>query len=247
MTAILGIDIGGTGIKVARVDVERGVLISERRRLPTPQPASPEAVVAAAARLAGSWDGPVGVGFPGVVRRGRIATAANLDDSWIGTDAADLISQKFGGARVGVVNDADAAGLAEVRFGAGAAVPGVVMMVTLGTGIGTALFNDGVLFPNAELGHLALRGTEAEKIASGKVKTDENLSWEHWTEHLLEVLREFERLLWPDLFIIGGGISKKFRRYCEGLQVRTRVLPAALGNDAGIVGAALSAAAPAST
>ncbi len=242
MTTRLGVDIGGTGIKAAPVDIDRGVLIGDRLYRETPRPATPQAVASVVAEMAGDLDiaGPVGFGYPGVVRRGVTATAANLDPSWVGTDAAGLFSHGLGGRPVTVINDADAAGLAEVRFGAGIRRPGVVVMVTLGTGIGTAVFNDSVLVPNTEYGHLILNGTEAERLASTRAKEQADLTWKQWTLQLLAFLKELERLIWPDLFIIGGGISAEFRSFCESLRTSAPVVAATLGNDAGIVGAAIA-------
>lgn len=242
MTTRLGVDVGGTGIKAARVDLERGELVDDRQYVATPDPATPSAVAVSVADIAEGFDtnGSVGVGFPGVVRHGVTATAANLDPAWIGTDAADLFSQHLRDRPVTVINDADAAGLAEMRFGAGADRAGVVVMVTLGTGIGSAVFVDGTLVPNTEYGHLVIGGTEAEKLASTRAKEEDSQSWRQWTDHLLEFLKELERLIWPDLFIIGGGISAEFRDFCERLRPETPVVPATLGNDAGIVGAAMA-------
>jgi polyphosphate glucokinase len=242
LTTRLGIDIGGTGIKAAPVDIDRGVLIGDRLHRMTPRPATPQAVASVAAELAGALaiNGPVGFGYPGVVKRGVTLTAANLDPAWIGIDAAALLSQDLEGRPVAVINDADAAGLAEIGFGAGVGRPGVVVMVTLGTGIGTAVFNDSVLVPNTEYGHLMMNGTEAEWLASTRAKEQADLAWEHWTRHLLAYLKELERLMWPDLFIIGGGISAEFRSFCESLRTSVPLVAAALGNDAGIVGAAMA-------
>lgn len=242
MSQVLGVDIGGTGIKAAPVDLERGVLVAERQRMSTPRPATPEAVASAVAELAETFDidGPVGCGFPGVVRHGVTATAANLDPAWIGTEAASLFSRSVGDRTVTVINDADAAGLAEVRFGAGVGHSGVVVMVTLGTGIGTAMFVDGILVPNTEFGHLIMDGTEAERLASTRAKEQDGLTWTQWAGHVLSFVKELERLIWPDLFIIGGGISAEFQTFCESLRTATPVAAATLGNDAGIVGAALA-------
>ena len=242
MTIGLGVDIGGTGIKAARVDLNRGVLIDDRHSVATPRPATPDAVAAAAADLARGLDSdaPVGFGFPGVVRHGFTATAANLHPDWVGIDAAGLFSRHLGGQSVTVINDADAAGLAEMRHGAGADQTGVVVMVTLGTGIGTAVFSEGMLVPNSEYGHLVLGGIEAEPLASTRAKERDNQSWIHWSGHLLGFLTELERLIWPDLIIIGGGISAEFHRFCKGLDTSAPVMAANLGNDAGIVGAAIA-------
>lgn len=242
MTTRLGVDVGGTGIKAALVDLERGELVDDRQYVATPNPATPNAVALSVADIAETFDtnGPVGIGFPGVVRHGVTATAANLDPAWISTDAADVFSRHLGDRPVTVINDADAAGLAEMRFGAGTDQSGVVVMVTLGTGIGSAVFVDGKLVPNTEYGHLVIRGTEAEQFASAQAKEQGSQSWRQWTDHLLDFLKELERLIWPDLFIIGGGISAEFREFCERLRPETPVVPATLGNDAGIVGAAIA-------
>ncbi len=242
MTAI-GIDIGGTSIKVAPVDLEAGRLLRTTHRSATPRPATPDALVDVVADLVGELPAQpttVGVGFPGVVRDGIVSTAANLDPSWVGQDVASLLADRLDCPKVAVMNDADAAGLAEMRFGSGRDTPGVVVTVTLGTGIGTAVFSHGVLVPNSEYGHLMIDGTEAEDLASGLARN--SLSWKHWGRHLEIVLRQLERLIWPDLFIIGGGISAEFQRFCAGLDTTTPVVAAAMGNEAGIVGAAIAGA-----
>lgn len=238
---LLGIDIGGTGIKGAPVDTETGQLTAERLRIPTPQPALPNAVADVVEQIAAHFNyrGPAGITFPAVVKKGVIYTAANVDDSWIGTNAGDLFSQHVGGPAY-VVNDADAAGVAEMRFGAGKDRPGVVIMVTLGTGIGSAVFLDGKLLPNSEFGHLQIRGRDAEKRASEKVREDKKLSWKQWSKRLSEFLNEMEKLFSPDLFIIGGGISKKSEKFFPHLKTKTEVIvvPAQMRNEAGIIGAA---------
>lgn len=237
----LGIDIGGTGIKGAPVNVETGELLAERIRIPTPHPALPNSVADVVEQVAAhfQYKGPAGITFPAVVKRGVIYTAANVDKSWIGTNAGELFSQHVGGP-VSVVNDADAAGIAEMRFGAGRDRHGVVIMVTLGTGIGSAVFLDGKLLPNTEFGHLQIRGKDAEKRASEKVREDKNLSWKQWSKHVVEFLDKMERLFSPDLFIIGGGISKKADKFFPYLTTKTEVIivPAQMRNDAGIIGAA---------
>jgi polyphosphate glucokinase len=240
---VLGIDIGGTGIKGAVVDAKRGVLKTDRLRLLTPDPATPDNVGQVIHTIVKhfDWDGPVGCTFPGVTKGGIINTAANLTAEWIGHDAAGTF-HALTGRHVEVLNDADAAGLAEVAFGAAAGHRGVVMMVTLGTGIGTAIVSDGHLLPNTELGHLPLHGGDAEKYAAELVRERENLTWDVWGARVGEYLRLVEDLLWPDLFIIGGGISKKADRFFEFLDCRTEVVAARLLNQAGIVGAALAAA-----
>lgn len=238
---LLGIDIGGTGIKGAPVDTETGQLTAERLRIPTPQPALPNAVADVVEQIAAHFNyrGPAGITFPAVVKKGVIYTAANVDDSWIGTNAGDLFSRHVGGPAY-VVNDADAAGVAEMRFGAGKDRPGVVIMVTLGTGIGSAVFLDGKLLPNSEFGHLQIRGRDAEKRASEKVREDKKLSWKQWSKRLSEFLNEMEKLFSPDLFIIGGGISKKSEKFFPHLKTKTEVIvvPAQMRNEAGIIGAA---------
>ncbi len=242
----LGIDIGGSGIKGAVVEARSGRMVSERERIPTPRPATVDAVTATVAELVADegWSGPIGVTFPGVVRDGVVCTAANLDPSWVGVDAADRFATATG-CPTRVLNDADAAGLAEVRFGAGRRVPGTVVLLTFGTGIGSALFRDGRLVPNTELGHLQVRGADAESRAAASVRERKGWSWEKWTVRVSEVLRHVEDLLAPDLLIAGGGVSKKFDRWGPLLECRTPVVPATLQNAAGLVGAALHAPSPA--
>ncbi len=237
---VLGIDIGGSGIKGAPVDTERGVLLAERHRIPTPQPATPAAVARVVGEIARHfrWRGPVGCTFPGVVKGGVIRTAANVDKSWIGVNAASLFTRSTK-CTVLVLNDADAAGVAEMKFGRGRGHDGVVLLVTLGTGIGSALFVDGLLVPNTEFGHVEVSGKEAEKRASERAKKKHDLGWKAWTKELNRVLAVYEHLLSPDLVILGGGISSKFDEYAKHLVSRCKVVPAKLENDAGIVGAAL--------
>lgn len=239
---ILGIDIGGSGVKGAPVDTVRGDLLHERFRVPTPQPADVESVVDAVAEVAAQFEGfdSVGVTFPGVVVDGVTRTAANVHKSWIDAPAARLFTERLG-KPVTVLNDADAAGAAEVAFGAGRDQSGLIMMVTLGTGIGTALFLDGVLLPNTELGHLEIDGKDAELIASDRVREAEDLSWEKYAHRVSKYLRHVEALLSPRLFIIGGGVSKKADRYFPLLDIRTPIVAATLLNNAGIIGAAVSA------
>jgi len=239
---VLGIDIGGTGIKAAPVDVERGCLLADRRRQLTPQPATPEAVSAVVATLVKefSWQGPLGCGFPSVVRDGVALTASNIDRSWIGIDVHALLAEATG-CPVGLINDADAAGLAEMRFGAGRGVDGTVLMVTIGTGLGSALFRDGRLVPKTELGHLYLAdGTMAERHASARVRKQLKLSWPEWAQRFNLHLQQLERLIRPDLFILGGGGSKKHGKFLPLLKVETPIRIASLFNDAGIVGAAFA-------
>jgi polyphosphate glucokinase len=244
MAHILGIDIGGTGIKAAPVDLDTGALLSERIKLDTPHPAEPGAVASVVHELVTrfAWTGTAGITFPGVVQDGVIRTAANVEKAWIGTDARELFAAATGLA-VGVINDADAAGLAEMRFGAGAGQKGTVLMLTLGTGIGSALFTDGILVPNTEFGHIEVRGKEAEKRASEVVREEHALSWGKWAGRVDEYLEHMERLLSPKLIIIGGGISRKSDKFIPLLTgLRAAVVPATLHNDAGIVGAAMAVA-----
>jgi polyphosphate glucokinase len=238
-----GLDIGGSGIKGAVVDVADGRLVTERVRVATPQPATPESVIALAAQLVhdASYTGPVGCGFPAVIKGGTAMTAANIDKSWIGSSVADPLSALLDGSPVAVVNDADAAGLAETRFGAGRDVGGVVVMLTVGTGIGSAVFNDGRLLPNTELGHLEVDGHVAEHHASEVAREAHQLSHKQWAVRFNRYLEVVEGLLWPDLIIVGGGISKAPERFMPHLQSRARLVPAALANTAGIIGAALTA------
>lgn len=239
---ILGIDIGGTGIKGAPVDTATGALLAERFRILTPVPATPEAVSAAIAQVAThfAWPGPIGCGFPAVIRRGQVCTAVHVDKGWIGCNAQTLFGDMTGCA-VTVLNDADAAGYAEMRFGAGQGQPGVVLLVTLGTGIGSALFVDGYLVPNTELGHIEIRGKDAERRAAASVRENKDWSWKKWARRLDEYLQYLDGYLSPDLIIIGGGISEKHDKFLPFLKIETRVVAAHLANDAGIVGAALAA------
>ncbi|MCU1388453.1 MAG: polyphosphate glucokinase, partial [Ilumatobacteraceae bacterium] len=238
----LGIDIGGTGIKGAPVDVRGGKLLAERFRIDTPQPATPEAVADTVGEIAKhfDWKGPIGATMPGVVKNGVILTAANIDKSWIGTDAATLFAKATGCSPVMVLNDADAAGIAEMQFGAGKGRKGVVVMVTLGTGIGFALFHDGVLMPNTELGHLEMNGKDAEDQASARVRDENDESWKKWAKKVDEYLDHVDALLWPDLIIIGGGVSKKADKFFPHLTTRAELVAAKFENEAGIVGAALA-------
>jgi polyphosphate glucokinase len=239
---VLGIDIGGTGIKGAVVDTKRGVLKTDRLRIPTPNHPDPANVSDVLATLVQhfDWDGPVGCTFPGVIRAGTVHTAANLVPDWVGNDA-DAVFSEATGCPVTVLNDADAAGLAESTFGAARGRRGVVVMVTLGTGIGTAVLLDGRLLPNSELGHLPLHGDDAERYASDSAREREGLDYETFGARLGEYLRLVEDLLWPDLFVIGGGVSKKADRFLPSITCRTPVVAARLLNQAGIVGAALHA------
>lgn len=238
---ILGIDIGGTGIKGAPVNTDTGELLAERFRVETPQPSLPNAVADVIEEIAKhfNYQGPAGVTFPAIVKQGIIFSAANVDKSWIGTNAGELFSQHINGP-VQVVNDADAAGIAEMRFGAGAGRKGVTIMITFGTGIGTAIFLDGQLLPNTEFGHLKIRGKDAEKRASEKVREEKKLTWQKWADRVSEYLNELEALFSPDLFIVGGGISKKADKFLPLLTTKTEVIivPAQMRNEAGIIGAA---------
>ena len=239
-----GIDIGGTGIKGAPVDLETGNLAVARKKIATPHPATPEAVTEVVREVAQSfgWTGVTGATFPGVVIGGTIRSAANVDKSWIGTDAAGLFGKAIG-TDVAVLNDADAAGIAEMKFGAGAGVKGSVLMLTFGTGVGSALFTDGVLMRNTEFGHIEIRGKDAEKRASERGKTDHGWSWKEWTVRVSEYLQHIEALISPDLIIVGGGISKESDKWVPRLKgVRARIVPATMHNDAGIIGAAMAAA-----
>jgi polyphosphate glucokinase len=240
---VLGIDIGGSGIKGAPVDLETGEFTQERYRLPTPQPSHPNAVAETVRDVVKffKWQGPIGCTFPAIVKKGTMFSAANVDDSWIGTNGQALF-EKMIGQPVHVLNDADAAGIAEMTFGAGRGHDGVVMVLTLGTGIGSAIFVDGKLMPNVELGHLEIRGKAAEERASDRIRQQKELSWSKWSERLNEYLQRLEFLFSPDLFILGGGISKRSEKFIPRLEVRAEVVPAQLLNDAGIVGAALAAA-----
>lgn len=243
MADVLGIDIGGTGMKAAPVDVSTGQLLAERVKLPTPHPAAPDAMAPIVRELVDkfSWTGPVGITFPGVVAAGTIRTAANVDSGWIGVHAPTLLGEAAG-LPVTVLNDADAAGIAEMKFGAGTGVPGTVLLLTLGTGIGTALFYNGVLVPNTEFGHIEMHGKDAELRASERAREVEDLSWGKWAGRVDSYLDKMEQLLSPDLIIIGGGISKKSDKFLPKLSLRAKVVPASLLNDAGIVGAAMAAA-----
>ncbi|WP_131787352.1 polyphosphate--glucose phosphotransferase [Protofrankia symbiont of Coriaria ruscifolia] len=241
---VFGVDIGGTGIKGAPVDIDEGTLAAPRFRLPTPQPAQPAAITKTVAEVVAhfGWTGPVGAAFPAVIKGGVARTAANIDPSWVGTDVAATLGSVLPGG-VAVINDADAAGVAEMAFGAGRDVGGVVVMTTFGTGIGTAVFLHGQLVPNTELGHLEIGGHDAETKASEAAREREDLSWEKWAKRVTRYLSALEALLWPDLIIIGGGASRKADRFLDRLEVGTKIVPAQLQNEAGIVGAALFAGA----
>ncbi len=238
---VFGIDVGGSGIKGAPVDTNTGELVAERVRIKTPQPARPEAIVETSVQLVRQtgWDGPVGCGFPAVVKDGVVKTAANIDEANVGFDMQGRLEEELGNP-VRVINDADAAGMAEMRWGAGREMEGVVLMLTLGTGIGSSLFVDGTLVPNTELGHIEVRGRDAEHRASDSARKRDDLSWREYAERLDEYLHRVENLLWPDLIVVGGGISKKSEKFLPHLTTRTKVVPAQMLNEAGIAGAALA-------
>lgn len=240
---VLGIDIGGSAIKAAPVLIETGGLADERLCIPTPQPATPSEILVIIDRILShfQWKGPVGCGFPAVIQQGIIRTAANIDLTWIGTNIATLLANRTG-LPFEIINDADAAGLAEISFGAGRGQPGTILMVTAGTGLGTALFRNAILLPNTELGHLQLNGQVAEHYASAEAKARMELSYRDWAQRFDTYLHCLEELLWPDLFIIGGEISKHHEEFFPYLTINSPIVPATLRNDAGIVGAALAAA-----
>ena len=240
---VLGIDIGGSAVKGAPVDTKTGELLAERHRIATPKKVSPEELARIVAEIAARfrWKGPIGVGFPGVIQGGKASTSANLDKRFIGCDLAKLIGGATG-ARVAVVNDADAAGIAEMRFGAGRVEKGTVVLLTLGTGVGSALFYRGVLYPNSELGHLPWKGRAAEKHVAASVRERKDLSWHKWGKRLGQYLGVVEKILQPDLIIIGGGVSAESGKYFKYLKTSARLVPAEARNQAGIVGAALRAA-----
>ncbi len=237
------IDIGGSGIKGAPVDLAGGVLAAERLKLATPHPSTPAAVAATVAEIVRhfGWDGPVGCTFPAVVTRGVARTAANVDKSWVGTDIAAVVGDAIG-RPVLAVNDADAAGVAEATFGAAKGRDGLVVLTTLGTGIGTALIFGGELIPNSELGHIEVKGVDAETRASANAREINGLSWERWAGRLQAFYERLENYLWPDLFVVGGGVSRRADKFLPLLDLRTPIVAAGLRNDAGIIGAAMLAA-----
>lgn len=245
----IGVDVGGSGVKAAVVDTESGRLRSERLRVPTPQPATPEAVSATIARLVRrlakttgiSDSAPVGIGLPGVAIGGRLLTAANIDPAWVDYPVAEKLGKTLK-RKVSIVNDADAAGIAEMRFGVGAGQRGVVIFLTLGTGVGSGVFVDGTLVPNTEFGQMEIRGRAAERRSASAARVRKGLSWKAWTMDLDEHLQRIEDLMWPTLFILGGGVSKNGDKFIPNLKRRTPVVAAQLRNDAGIVGAAVVAA-----
>ncbi|MFV8394442.1 polyphosphate--glucose phosphotransferase [Corynebacterium hindlerae] len=238
----LGIDVGGSGIKGGLVNLATGELIGDRIKIATPQPATPDAVGETVAEIVrqAEWDGPVGIALPSVIKKQHALTAANIDPTWVNTDVQELFGKHLAAREVYVLNDADAAGIAEATFGTPEASTGSAILLTLGTGIGSAFLLNGELFPNTELGHLIIEGKEAEKRASSAVKERKDLSWAQWAKRLDKVLREYERLFQPDAFIVGGGVSRKHEKWVQLLSVDTPVIPAQLRNQAGIVGAAMA-------
>lgn len=239
---ILGIDVGGSGIKGAPVDISTGDLLEERYRIKTPKDAKPEPVADTVKKIVDyfDWIGPIGIGFPAPIKGGLAMMAANISDEWVGINADGLFAQVTN-CPCTTLNDADAAGLAEMEFGAGRGQPGTVIVLTLGTGIGTAIFHSGRLLPNAEFGHVEVNGHEAESRASDAARKREDLSWKKYAKRLDRYLEVMEKLFWPNLFIVGGGISKKHEKYLPLLTIDTPVVPAQMLNEAGIIGAALAA------
>lgn len=240
---LLGIDIGGSGIKGAIVDIHKGTLATERHRIDTPQPATPEAVTDTVAEIVRyfQWQGPIGCTFPAIMKDGVAHSAANVDDAFIGTNVKLMIEEKTNCSTI-VLNDADAAGIAEMHFGAGQGYLGTVIMLTIGTGIGSAIFRKGVLVPNTELGHLYMNnGEEGEHYASDRVRKEDELGWKSWGKRINEYIQHVEFLFSPDLIVIGGGVSKKHDKFFEYVDVKCGLVPAELRNEAGIIGAALAA------
>lgn len=238
-----GVDVGGSGVKGGIVDLDTGLLIGDRFKIATPQPATPAAVAKTVADVVREfgWTEPLGVTYPGVVTDGIVRTAANVDKAWIGTNARDVISAELGGQAITVLNDADAAGLAEEKFGAGKDNTGVIVLLTFGTGIGSAVIHNGALLPNTEFGHLEVGGMEAEHRAASSVKEKNDWSYKRWAPEVTKVLVAIENAIWPELFIAGGGISRKADKWIPLLENRTPVVAATLLNTAGIVGAAMAA------
>jgi len=243
MRSIFGVDVGGSGVKGALVDIESGKLLTDRKRIPTPAPSTPDAVIEVIAALVDGqvWDGPLGVAIPSVVVNGVALTAANIDDAWIGTDVAVAVKAVCGRETV-VTNDADVAGIAEMRCGAGRDTDGVVILLTFGTGVGSAMFVDGTLVPNTEFGHLEFEGDAAELSTAARLVDDDELSMKMWAKTVDDYLAMLYRVFTPQLIIFGGGISKKFEQYGKWISVPCPVVPARLRNNAGIVGAAVAAA-----
>ena len=244
----LGIDIGGSGIKGAIVDLEKGEVIGDRHRIETPQPSTPQAVAKVVDQIVRhfAWEGPIGCTFPAIVRHGVTMSAANVDKSWIGFDAQGLFAQTTG-RKVALLNDADAAGIAEMTFGAGKGRDkGVVIVLTFGTGIGSAIFLDGKLLPNTEFGHvpMPMKGIVAEHYCSERIRKEEDLKWSEWATRTNHYLTLMDLLFSPDMFIIGGGISKKSEKWLPLLKTRPPLVPAQLLNEAGIVGAAMAVQTP---
>lgn len=239
---VFGVDVGGSGVKGAPVDLTTGMLAADRMRIPTPKPSTPGAVADAIVEIVAThgWSGPVGVTVPSVVINGVVQTAANIDDGWVGVDVSELLGNRLG-MPVTVLNDADAAGLAEVTYGAAQGEPGVVILLTFGTGIGSAYLYQGQLIPNTEFGHLIFKGQQAETYAAGRLVKRGELEIDWWAQRVDEFLDYVEDLFWPDLFVFGGGISKRFETYSHFFTTRARIVPATLRNQAGIVGAALAA------
>lgn len=240
---IFGIDVGGSAIKGAPINTETGVFLKDRYKIETPTPAKPEAMGKAVAELVNhfGWKGRIGVGFPSVVKKGVCYSAANIHKSWIGANIEEIFNEATG-CPIKAINDADAAGIAEMRFGAGKGIDkGVILVLTLGTGIGSAIFVDGHLMPNVELGHLEMKGKDAEKRASAGVRQQKKLSWKVWGNRLNDYLRKVDSLINPDLIILGGGVSSRYGKYQQFLTVRSRIVTAEFLNNAGIVGAALAA------
>jgi polyphosphate glucokinase len=240
----LGIDVGGSSIKAGLVDLDAGRLVGDLNSAPTPQPSTPAAMLGVFQELVGRFpgsQGKVGIAMPSVVKHGKVCTAANIDKSWIGVDGPALVQEPLGRPAI-FLNDADAAGVAEVRWGAGKGTKGTVIMLTFGTGIGTAFFVDGILLPNSELGHMEVRGREAEKWTSAHVRTAEKLDWPAWIERVNVYLAELYNLFWPDLFILGGAVSERFGEFAPLLHSEAQIKPAAFAGQAGVIGAALAAA-----
>lgn len=241
----LGIDVGGSGIKGAPVDLDKGAFAADRLRIQTPQPATPDAVVEVIEQIAEHFavqtkGEAIGITFPAVVMHGVVKTAANIDKSWIDTDIEKKLEDRLG-RQVVVLNDADAAGVGELQYGAAKDQKGLVIVSTLGTGIGSAVLNRGVLVPNSELGHIEVDGHDAETRAAESIRDTEDLSWEKWAKRLTKYYAALENLLWPDLIVVGGGVSKKHEKFLPLIDIRTPIVPAALQNDAGIIGAAWAA------
>ncbi|MEM9722234.1 MAG: ROK family protein [Bacteroidota bacterium] len=240
---ILGIDIGGSGIKGAPIDTKNGSLLADRYRIATPSPATPARVARVISEILVhfNWKGPIGCGFPAAIQHGVAQTASNIDKAWVGTNVEQLFTNQTGMSTI-VLNDADAAGLAEVYFGAGKGVEGLVFMVTVGTGLGTALITDGKLVPNTELGHIKIKkGIVAEPYASDATKKKLDLSWKQWAKRFEDYLQEIEKLFFPDLILVGGGTSKRFEKFVDHLDIKTPIRPAQLLNNAGMIGAAKAA------